>query len=68
MILNIQLIKREGTIELVIKDNGPGIPDNAFNKNDALGIELIKSLSDQIDAKYKISNNNGLEFRMTFKV
>lgn len=53
-------------VELLVKDNGPGIEKGAQNKPNSLGIELIKSLAGQIEADYGFSNDNGLVFKMKF--
>lgn len=46
-------------------DNGPGLPHNV-KKDGSLGLELIYSLSDQIDANIEFQNKNGLHFTMRF--
>lgn len=55
------------TVELQVKDNGKGLPDDIVSGN-TLGIELIKSLSDQINGTYLFSNNMGLVFNLKFKL
>lgn len=53
--------------QLVIKDNGIGIPAEYLNGNkETLGIELINILSEQLRGSAKISNNNGTEIIVTF--
>ena len=54
-------------MELTVKDNGPGIEKGEQSKPNSLGIELIKSLSEQIGAEYSFTNQNGLVFKMKFK-
>ncbi|MBN8693255.1 MAG: sensor histidine kinase [Bacteroidetes bacterium] len=62
------VLKRIGkSINLIVKDNGPGISEQALNKPNALGIELIKSLTEQLEGKYEFSNQNGLVFKLSFK-
>ena len=41
-----------------LEDNGPGIQDERKREN-TLGIDLIKSLSEQIDATFHLSNKSG---------
>ncbi|WP_457617621.1 histidine kinase dimerization/phosphoacceptor domain -containing protein [Lutibacter sp.] len=55
--------KRE--LILVIKDNGPGIPNN-FNweESKSYGMKLIQTLSKKLKATLKFKNNNGLEIIM----
>lgn len=68
---NIQVLivlkKTGNSIDLIVKDNGPGISEQALNKPNALGIELIKSLTEQLEGKYEFSNQNGLVFKLSFK-
>lgn len=62
------VLKRNGNlIELMVKDNGPGISDQTLNKPNTLGVELIKSLTEQIDGKYEFVNQDGLVFNLSFK-
>lgn len=65
--ITIILMQSSGVIVLTVRDNGPGLPENAFQKSNSLGIELIKSLADQIDARCEFINDNGLVFRMLCK-
>lgn len=67
--LQIQVILKnhKGSVELQVKDNGPGLPKEYKNNTDSLGLELIKSLSDQIGGVYSFSNNLGLAFNLKFK-
>jgi two-component sensor histidine kinase len=55
-------------IHLSLSDNGPGFPDNS-NLNDAsLGLSLIESLSDQIDAKVAFRTDNGACVSIVFPI
>jgi len=67
--LQIQVILKnhKGSIELQVKDNGPGLPKEYIKNAESLGLELIKSLSDQIGGVYSFSNNPGLAFNLKFK-
>lgn len=70
---------REGTVsvslqkvshthfKLVISDNGIGMPNGLEKRNfTSLGMRLIKGLSDDLDAKLAIENNNGLSISIEF--
>jgi two-component sensor histidine kinase len=53
---------------LTIKDNGIGLKDGInLSKNKSLGVSLIKSFCDQLEAKCSFNNNEGLTIAITFK-
>lgn len=54
------------TCHLIIKDNGIGIDIEKTKKTDSLGMELIKLLSEQIDAQYSFKVDNGTVFEIKF--
>lgn len=49
---------------IIIKDNGIGIDLNKIKKTDSLGMELIKHLSEQINADYSFRVDNGTVFEL----
>ena len=58
----------EDKFELVISDNGIGLPVNVnLNNIKTLGILLVKSLTEQIDGKISIKKNCGTQFKIIFK-
>jgi len=66
----ISLCKLEdGEIELIIKDNGVGIPDDVnFRGADSLGLHLVEILAeDQLDGHISVNCDEGTEFRILFK-
>jgi two-component sensor histidine kinase len=65
--LKISLKKQNNFIELELRDNGPGLPSTITTKPNSLGMELMKSLSEQIDGQYSFSNDKGLVFKLKFK-
>jgi PAS domain S-box-containing protein len=57
------------TFALTISDNGVGIPENLdIEELDSLGLQLVTSLVDQLDAELEIKGNNGTEFTIRFIV
>ncbi|MFH1615943.1 MAG: histidine kinase dimerization/phosphoacceptor domain -containing protein [Planctomycetota bacterium] len=56
-------------IELVISDNGVGIPDKLdFRKTESLGLQLINTLvKDQLDGAIELDKSAGTKFKITFK-
>ena len=64
----ISLKSKEDKFELVIRDNGIGLPENFdFNKLDSLGLLLVKNLTDQIDGDLTINVTSGTEFIINFE-
>ncbi len=64
----ISLKSKEDKFELVIRDNGIGLPENFdFNKLDSLGLLLVKNLTDQIDGDLTINVTTGTEFIINFE-
>ena len=53
---------------LRVADNGVGFPEDVDYKNtSSLGLQLVTSLTEQINGKISLRNKNGTEFRITFK-
>lgn len=49
-----------------IKDNGPGFKQKDKNSSSSMGLELIESLTSQIDGEFVITSNKGVDFSLTF--
>lgn len=54
-------------IHMTISDNGIGLPDRDYLKRDTLGLQLVKSLTGQLDGKLELDLLEGTEFRIIFK-
>jgi two-component sensor histidine kinase len=50
---------------LSISDNGVGVSAN-FKKTGSLGMSLMKGLSEDLDGKFSIENNNGTIIKISF--
>ncbi|HMB46576.1 MAG TPA: PAS domain S-box protein [Candidatus Methanoperedens sp.] len=59
----------ENMLELVISDNGVGIPpDLDFRKTGSLGLHLVTILAEnQLHGKINLNRNEGTEFKIEFK-
>jgi two-component sensor histidine kinase len=52
---------------LVIADNGVGMPAGFnINSRSSMGMNLMRGLSEDIEASFKMANHNGTEIRITF--
>jgi two-component sensor histidine kinase len=65
--LEIDFKRVNDMLVLKVKDNGPGFNFDQTLSSDSLGLDLVKSLAEQIDGKYTISNQNGCCFEIYFK-
>jgi predicted ATPase/two-component sensor histidine kinase len=65
-IISISLIKRnneKNEIELIISDNGVGLPaDFDREKKEGIGMNLIKNLASQIEAQFSYTSKNGVKY------
>lgn len=65
----IQIKQQLNEINLLIEDNGiANISFEEQNNNESFGTRLIKTLSEQLNAKYSLTFNNGMQFRCTFQI
>jgi len=66
--IHVRLYKHDDGYTMSVEDDGVGLPDNfSFEKSNSLGLQLIKTLTEQIDGRIYFSNNNGALFRIDFK-
>jgi len=67
--ITINMNRQKGFYTMKISDNGSGIgKDFNFEENDSLGMNLVSSLADQLDAKVSIENGIGTTFNFRFPV
>lgn len=66
-IIQITLKQENQEFTLSIQDNGVGIPETIDLENSStLGLKLMKGLSEDIQADFKISHENGTKIELTF--
>ena len=64
----ISLKIQKDEYQLIIKDNGIGLPENInFDEIETLGLLIVNSLTEQIDGKVNIQRNHGTEYNISFK-
>lgn len=61
---------KNGYVDLIVKDNGKGIPEGFLpEKSETLGFTIIQSLSEQLDGKFTYgSSENGTQMKVNFPV
>ncbi len=59
--IEVSLVGKPGTLELVVKDNGAGFDQKEAERNtESVGLLLLEDLADQIDGKLTVqTNSNG---------
>lgn len=66
--LIISLKNENELIQFKVKDNGIGLPPNLeIEELESLGLQLVVTLCDQLDATLSYKVDNGTEFLITFK-
>ena len=66
--LKVELNNNNQTIELIVQDNGIGLPESfSLEQPVSLGTEIIQALTDQIEAEIKYENDNGAKFTIVFQ-
>lgn len=66
--LNISLLLNNGVVTIIVADNGVGIPkDLNIKETNTLGLQLVTTLVEQIDAELKLETTKGTIFTITFK-
>lgn len=60
--------KKDGSFILRVGDDGVGFPDDVDYKNTgSLGLQLVNSLTEQLDGKLELDSSKGTEFKIIFK-
>ncbi len=66
--IRVELAKLDaGRLRMAVKDDGVGLPRGLdIQKSDSLGLQLIYTLSEQLDAELEVSGRNGASFQLIF--
>ena len=63
----VNLHRDDGRSTLIVSDNGVGFPENVdFRNTDSLGLQLVCTLTDQLDGAIELNRRDGTEFKITF--
>jgi PAS domain S-box-containing protein len=63
----ISLKEKDNTVEMTVKDNGVGIPENIdVNKANSMGLLLLRLLTNQLKGKFELTRKKGTAFTITF--
>jgi len=65
--IEIKLFKdRDSINHLIIKDNGIGAKELDFNNASTLGMQLVGTLTEQLEGKIEVNSNKGTEVKIIF--
>jgi two-component sensor histidine kinase len=64
--LKIELVNSDPLISITISDNGPGFPKVIDFDESSLGVSLMESLAEQIDATFNYGSKHGAWITLTF--
>lgn len=67
-IITVKFYKKELKFYLSVSDDGIGIPEDLdYTKSESLGLRLVNSLSEQIDAEVNVDRSKGTKFEIIFE-
>jgi two-component system, sensor histidine kinase PdtaS len=69
IIVKLEEIEKNGisSCQLVVKDDGVGIPSDVdYQNTSSLGMQLVNSLTSQLDGNVELKNGNGTCFNISF--
>ncbi|NPV51690.1 MAG: histidine kinase, partial [Candidatus Methanofastidiosum sp.] len=66
--ITIGMRRADGSVELVVADDGVGLPEDIDpSSTDTLGLKLVSLLTDQLNGKMTLDVDNGTKFSMVFR-
>jgi PAS domain S-box-containing protein len=65
--IDVSLLRKDNGYTLCVADDGIGFPENIdLESTDSLGLQLITTLTHQIDGKIYLDQSNGTSFKIDF--
>lgn len=65
--IHIQISEQEGRMAILVEDNGKGIPQEwNVEESESLGIQLVYTLTEQLDGEIEFSREKGTKYLITF--
>ena len=63
----VAMEQRNGSLRLTVSDDGVGFPGNInFRNTDSLGLQLVNTLTEQLDGEIELTNGTGTIFAICF--
>lgn len=66
-LIKLNMTQQNGAVRLTIDDNGSGFLPGLKSEDEMLGIEIIKSLAEQLNGTYTYTNENGAVFTLNIE-
>ena len=67
-IIKIELFEKNDEVNLIVEDNGLGLPKEInYKETDSLGLQLVMTLTEQINGSIRLENKQGAKYTITFK-
>lgn len=65
--ISVRMSREGGSCSLRVRDDGVGFPAHLdFTRTDTLGLQLVRTLADQLDGRLQMKVDGGTEFAVTF--
>ena len=65
--LRVRLLEKNNRLTVLVSDNGVGLPkDFQYEESDSLGIQLVYTLTNQLDGEIRVDNSKGTSFTISF--
>ncbi len=66
--IKIKLFEKKDNINLIVQDNGKGLPKNVnYKETESLGLQLVITLVEQINGSITLENKKGAKYLIKFK-
>jgi PAS domain S-box-containing protein len=66
--ISVNFNRKSDELQLIVADNGIGFPNHVdFKNTNSLGMQLVNSLTEQIDGKIMLDETEGTKFIINFK-
>ena len=60
-------LDNDSNLILIVSDNGVGFPENLdFRETESLGLQLVNTLTEQLDGSIELDRTGGTTFKITF--
>ncbi len=66
--LEVSVLEEEGKVYITVEDNGIGLPEDfRIDETDSLGLQLVQTLTDQLDGTLEFKTGGGTKYLLTFE-